>query len=119
MKQGRRLKDAKAERSAKKRKAKRRKRTLVLIIEILILMILLGIGYVMNKYDKIQLNLFNEDDIQFNQGVKQEHYKTIALFGGDSRDGQLEAGTHADTIMIVSIDEDTKEVKLVSIYQHA
>ena len=117
MKQGKSLKDAKAERAAKKRRAKRRRRAFVLIAEIFTLFILLGIGYVMNKYDKFQLNLFDEGDIQFNKGAEQEHYTTVALFGGDSRDGQLEAGTHADTIMIASIDEDTKEVKLVSIYR--
>lgn len=117
MKQGRTLKGAKAEQSAKKKRAKRRKRTIVLVIEILILMILLGIGYVMNKYDKIQLNLFGDEDILFNEGAKQEHYTTIALFGGDSREGKLEAGTHADTIMIASIDDETKEVKIVSVYR--
>ena len=53
----------------------------------------------MNKYDKIQFNLFGEGDILFNDGAKQEHYTTVALFGGDSREGQLEAGTHADTII--------------------
>ena len=117
MKQGRTLKGAKAEQSAKKKRAKRRKRTIVLVIEILILMILLGIGYVMNKYDKIQLNLFGDEDILFNEGAKQEHYTTIALFGGDSREGKLEAGTHADTIMIASIDDETKEVKIISVYR--
>ena len=117
MKQGRSLKDAKAERAAKKRRAKRRRRAFVLIAELFTLFILLGIGYVMNKYDKFQLNLFGEGDILFNEGTKQEHYTTVALFGGDSRDGQLEAGTHADTIMIASIDDDTKEVKLVSVYR--
>ena len=49
--------------------------------------------------------------------MKQEEYTTIALFGGDSREGELEAGTHADTIMIVSIDNDTKEIKIVSVYR--
>ena len=70
-----------------------------------------------NGIGKFQLNIFENGDIQFNDGVKQEGYKTIALFGGDSREGELEAGTHADTIMVVSIDNDTKEVKLVSVYR--
>lgn len=117
MKQGRSLKGAKAQRAEKKRKARRRKRAMVLVAEFFVLFILLGIGYVMNKYDKFQLNLFGEGDISFNEGAKQKDYTTIALFGGDSREGQLEAGTHADTIMIASIDNDTKEVKLVSIYR--
>ncbi len=117
MKQGRTLKGAKAERAAKKRRAKRRRRAFVLIAELFTLFILLGFGYVMNKYDKFQLNLFGDDDIMFNEGAKQEHYTSIALFGSDSREGQLEAGTHADTIMIASIDEDTKEVRIVSVYR--
>lgn len=71
----------------------------------------------MTKYGKFQLNLFEQGEIQKNHGVEQEGYTTIALFGGDSREGALEAGTHADTIMVVSIDDDTKEVKLVSVYR--
>jgi LCP family protein required for cell wall assembly len=117
MKQGRSLKEAKAERAAKKRRAKRRRRAIVLIIEILVLFVLLGIGYILTKYGKLQLNLFEDGEIHFNIGAKQEDYKTIALFGGDSREGELDAGTHADTIMIVSIDNKTKEVKVLSVYR--
>ncbi len=117
MKQGRSLKEVKAERAAKKRKARRRKRVIVLLAELFVLAILLGTGYVMTKYGKFQLNLFREGDILVNDGAKKEGYTTIALFGGDSREGQLEAGTHADTIMVVSIDNATKEVKLVSVYR--
>jgi len=114
---GRKLKEAKAERAAKKRKARRRKRAFFMIMEFLILFILLAVGYVMVKYGKIQLNVFGDGDIKFNDGVKQEGYTTIALFGGDSREGQLEAGTHADTIIVASIDNETKEIKLMSIYR--
>ena len=117
MKQGRSLKEAKAERAAKKRRAKCRRRVIVLLVELFILFTLLGIGYVMSKYGKFQLHMFGDGDIVKNEGVEKEGYTTIALFGGDSREGELEAGTHADTIMIVSIDNDTKEVKLVSVYR--
>lgn len=116
-KNGRSLKEAKAEKTAQKRRARRRKRAIFLMVEILILLILLSIGYVMMKYGKIQLNMFEEGDIQINEGVEQEGYTTIALFGGDSREGQLEAGTHADTIIIASINNSTKEIKLVSVYR--
>lgn len=117
MKQGRSLKAVKAERAAKKRRARKRKRAIVLFTEIFILLSLLSIGYVMDKYGKFQLNLFGDGDIKFNEGTEQKGYTSIALFGGDSREGQLEAGTHADTIMVVSIDNQTKEVKLVSVYR--
>ncbi len=114
---GRSLKEAKAEKAAKKRRARRRKRAFFMIMEFLILFVLLAVGYVMVKYGKIQLNVFGDGDIVFNDGVKQEGYTTIALFGGDSREGQLEAGTHADTIIVASIDNETKEIKLMSIYR--
>lgn len=114
---GRSLKEAKAEKAAKKRRARRRKRAFFMIMEFLILFVLLAVGYVVVKYGKIQLNAFGDGDIVFNDGVKQEGYTTIALFGGDSREGQLEAGTHADTIIVASIDNETKEIKLMSIYR--
>lgn len=117
MKQGRSLRAAKAERAAKKRKAKRRRRALVLFVEVIILASLLGTGYVMTKYNKLQLNPFDEEEPQVNDGAKQENYITIAIFGGDSREGELEAGTHADTIMVASVDKETKEIKIVSIYR--
>ncbi len=44
-------------------------------------------------------------------------YRNIALFGVDSREGQLLAGTRSDTIMIASINEETKEIKLISVYR--
>lgn len=112
-----RLKDAKAEKAAKKRRARRRKRVLVLLLEIFILVILLGIGYILQKYGKISSDIFDGSNISVNEGVEQEGYTTVALFGGDSREGQLEEGTHADTIMVVSIDEKTKEVKIISVYR--
>ncbi len=114
---GRRLKEAKAARAEKKRRARKRKRAVFLIVEILILTILLGAWYVVKKYDRFQINTFAEHEISINEGVEQEGYTTIALFGGDSREGLLEAGTHADTIMVAAINNQTKEVKIVSLYR--
>ena len=48
--------------------------------------------------------------------VKLDEYLNIALFGLDSRDQELD-GTNSDTIMVVSISRDSKDVKLVSIYR--
>ncbi len=109
------IKEAKAERAAKKRRARRRKRALFLISEILTLCILLVIGYFVTIYSKIQ----TEDlrDTQVNEGVLQEGYTTVALFGVDSREGELDGDARADTMMIVAIDDVTHEVRLVSIYR--
>lgn len=117
MKQGRQLREAKAKRVEKKRKARRLKRAVVLSVEVFVFVCLLSVGYLMEKYGKFQVNLFNEGEVKFNEGVEQEHYTTIALFGGDSREGVLGAGTHADTMMLVSINDNTKEIRIVSVYR--
>ena len=114
---GRRLKDVKAAQIAKRRRAKRRRRIMFLITEIFILFALVVVGYGMIKYGKIDKNTFEKDSIIVNDGVKTDGYTTIVLFGGDSREGNLGAGTHADTMMVASVDNKTKEIKMVSVYR--
>lgn len=104
-------------RRRKKRKNRRKKRILILILEILILILLLGTAYILNKYGMFQITELTSDDIEINQGAEKEGYTTIALFGGDSREGQLEAGTHADTIILVSVDNKSKEIRMASVYR--
>ena len=103
---------------ARKNKRNRRKRRAILLgVEIILLLLLIGVALIMAKYDKFQTVAIDADDIEINEGVKTEGYSTYALFGGDSREGQLEAGTHADTIIIVSLDNKTKEIRMVSVYR--
>lgn len=117
MKRRKKLKEVKAEHARKKRKVMRRRRAFALLGSIFTLCILLGIGYLMQNWTKIQKEFFDKGDIQVNEGAEQEGYQSIVLFGGDSREGVLGAGTHADTIIIASIHNETKEVKLVSVYR--
>lgn len=44
-------------------------------------------------------------------------YRNIALFGVDSQEGSLGKGTRSDTIIIASINQDTGDVKLVSVFR--
>ena len=44
-------------------------------------------------------------------------YRNIALFGVDSTEGALTKNTRSDTIMIASINLDTGDCKLVSVYR--
>lgn len=111
------LKAVQAAKARKKRRNRRKKRIIILVVEVLILAILIGAAYVMAKYDKFQTVAIDSEDVEVNEGVHWEGYMTVALFGGDSREGQLEAGTHADTIIIASIDHDSKEIRLASIYR--
>ena len=41
----------------------------------------------------------------------------MALFRLDSRDGELSGGVRSDSIMIVSINNKTGDVKIISVYR--
>lgn len=100
-------------------------------LEILLLVVMLAVLWVVVKSDKIQKdNTFNkgENKIAINDELEEKMeaagdewhmtgYKNIALFGVDSRDHNLGKGTRTDTIMIASINEDTGEVKLTSVFR--
>lgn len=113
----RRIKDAKAAQIKRKRRARKWKRFWFLLSQMFLFVILAGAWYVVKKYDRFQVYNIEKGQIVINEGVKKEGYTTIALFGGDSREGILEAGTHADTIMIAAIDNQTKEVRVASVYR--
>ena len=107
--------------SMAKKRAKKRKRILLFVFEIIILALLLVVLYAVFKTDKIQKIKINEDDIVVNEKVEtndtMKGYRNIALFGVDSREGDLGKGTRTDTIMIASINEETGDVKLCSVYR--
>lgn len=111
------IRDIKARKEEQKRRAKRRKRAMFLIGEVLVFVLLCAVWYGIKTTDKFQIQRFAEGEIQVNEGVTKKGYTTLALFGGDSRDGILDAGTHTDAIMIVSIHNETKKVKVVSIFR--
>ena len=107
MEQEKRIKRAKAERAAKQRKARRRKRIFFLAGESVIFLLLLYMLFASVKYEKLQGYLWGNSD-----------YKTIAVFGVDSKEGNLGAGAYSDTMMLISIHPQNKEVKVVSVYRN-
>jgi LCP family protein required for cell wall assembly len=92
-------------------------------IILLIAFIILTIAYVSAnaryKYNQMDIREIAEEDLVVNDGVKMavKGYTTIVLYGVDSRDNNLNTGTNSDSIILVSIENDTKKVKLVSIYR--
>lgn len=111
------LKAVRAAEARKKRRNRKKKRAIILALEIIILLLLLGTAYVMAKYDMFQTVEINSDDLTINDGAEKEGYTTVALFGTDSRSGEVEEGTRTDTIIIVSIDNKTKEIRMSSVYR--
>lgn len=94
---------------------RRRKRIALLGIEIIILAALCVVAYGMFKMGKMDINLLDDEKLEAYHDTGE--YTNIALFGLDSREGQLEGGTQSDCIMIASISNTTNEVKIVSVYR--
>jgi len=110
--------------AAAARKAKKKqKRIALFIIEILVLAVLVVVLYTVLKTENIQKITVDEENINkvFNEKVEENEslkgYRNIALFGVDSREGDLGKGTRSDSIIIASINEDTGDIKLCSVYR--
>lgn len=69
--------------------------------------------------EKVQDKDFNKDDIIVNEEVEKKltGYQNIVLFGIDARDDAFDAYTRSDTMMIISINNDTGAVRMVSLYR--
>jgi LCP family protein required for cell wall assembly len=95
---------------------------IALVCELIILVVmgtLYAKSWITEKYEKIEVNDLNPEELDINEGANEDMqgYTTIALFGIDARDSSLGAGSRSDSIMIVSINNDTKEIKIVSVYR--
>ena len=102
------------ERQRKKRK-RRRKRVVLLCVELFVLASLCVAGYAMLKLGKLNINILDQDKLEVYKDTGP--YTNIACFGLDSRNGELEGGVQSDSIIIVSINNETNDVKLVSVYR--
>lgn len=78
-----------------------------------------GAVLVASKMTKIETTELDTDKLSIAQVDEdvETGYLNMALFGLDSREGDLGKGNRSDTIMIASLNKETKEVKLVSIYR--
>lgn len=109
--------------SAKARSKKKRTKILLFIVEIFVLLLMVVVLYGVLKTEKVGKVDIPEEDIVINPEVEQKEettmkgYRNIALFGVDSTTGALTKNTRSDTIMIASINLDSGECRLVSVYR--
>lgn len=115
--------------SAKKKKARKRRKIIIFSIEIVLILVLLGVVYTVLKAtggEGPSIAEWDDSDIVVNKDVQEKNenaeeedpYWTIALFGVDaSTSDQLYTGSRSDSTMIASINKETGEIKLVSIYR--
>ena len=101
----------------------KKKRTALFVLEIICMLLFIGGLYVYGQIDsrlnKIETPQLDESKIVTNVTAPQmSGYTTYALFAIDqrSKNASLDA-QNSDTIIVASINNDTKEVKLASVYR--
>lgn len=113
-----------------KRKKKKRNRTIkiavVALIEILLLSVIIVCTWALDKISNVNhvelpsgetLATIEFVDPTYGEVIK-EGYTNYVVFGVEARDpSQLISGTNSDVIIIVSINNETNEIKLASIYR--
>ena len=113
--------------------AKPRSKTkkILFAVEIIVLLLFIGglyvYGQLNSRLDKLEKSKTeNAQPIEVNQEVqdsinaeesKLTGYTTYALFGIDHRDMSSTGGMNSDTMIIASVNNDTKDVKLASVYR--
>lgn len=94
-------------------------------ITVLILLVLLAIligsifWFINSKLGMMQQVEIDEDDLNISEEVAESlsNFRNIAIFGIDSREDSYSKGNRSDCIIIASLNNDTKELKLVSVYR--
>lgn len=91
-----------------------------IIISVILIIFLIGIAvgynFINSKLNKINYEEIDENEIEVTEEVKEElsGYRNVVLFGIDDADGYT---GRSDCIIIFSIDQKTKNVKMTSIYR--
>ena len=94
-----------------------KKVTLLVVLILILALIIVGIvayGYLHQAVDQMHEPTPEEYDLSL---VDVDGYINILLLGVDSRDMENINGTRSDAIMIVSINKDTNDVKIISVYR--
>lgn len=120
------------------RKRRKQRKVAILAIEAVVVVVLIAALYLVTKLDYIHRDEIEDNEVVNNPATEDETeflvnagdvvindsnsahmdgYRNIALFGVDARNNNLGKGVRSDTIIIASINEETKEVKLVSVYR--
>lgn len=110
-------------RKAQTKKKKTRRRIITMIIaECFALVAIFGYAYfarrlTMMPRPEVDKNYIKNEQLQVEDLEKMKGYWMIAGFGVDSRSGSVGAGYQSDVNMIACINQDTGEIKLVSVFR--
>ncbi len=94
---------------------------IVILILVILLVAMIGGAYcfIQDKLNKIQRIDLKEEELGISTQAEANltNYRNIAIFGIDSREDSYEKGNRSDCIIIASLNNQTKEVKLISVYR--
>ena len=119
-----RNKEREEENNMRKKKKMNKGLKIFLIILLVLVIIIVGLGvagytFVNGKIGKMQKENIDKTAVGINEETKQElkGYRNIALLGIDSRADDYGLGNRSDCMMIASINQETNEIKLISVYR--
>ena len=78
-----------------------------------------GYFWAKHKWDQMDYVDLSSSDIEVNPGVNEslKGYRNIVLLGLDAREDNFGTGNRSDCIMIISLNQETKNVKIASVYR--
>ena len=102
-----------------KRKLKPFQITVLVLIIILVLILLSIFLFISGKWGKVNKVDLNKEDIAVSTGVEDNlaNFRNVAILGIDSREDTYSKGNRSDCIIIASINNNTKDVKMFSVYR--
>ena len=126
--------NSKKKKKSSKKARRQRNRIIIFAIEVVILAVIgVVLWWVLKGTSKNKRVDLSAQDVKINDGVEDlydqvapgskkgasiaDTYTQIALFGVDSREGNLNSNTRTDTIIIASINNENNEIKLCSVYR--
>lgn len=114
-------------RSLKNKKSTNKRLGIILLVEVLVFIgLILGYAwyYFNHAMDLMQTDETPKEEIDVSDAVTETMettYTTIALFGLDTREQNANLTSsgvaHSDAVILVSINNDTKEIKMASVYR--
>lgn len=112
----------KEEKKQKKKKESMTKWIVALLLELIALVVVITAIIQLKlkiAWGNINFRELSGEDLMISEKANPDmaNYTNIAFFGIDARDDSLGSGSNSDSMMIISINNSTKEVKVVSLYR--
>lgn len=94
-------------------------RILLILVVLIVIFAGIAVGYITNKLGKLNVEEIDETAIGIDEVTKDRlsGFRNIALLAIDSRADDYGVGNRSDGIIIASLNEKTKQIKLISVYR--